>query len=65
MLTAKRNDSGELELDPSNGWAFTEPSNVLLSSFQEGVLSAPMLCAQLLLSSAMQDEEESDPQVIE
>lgn len=68
MLTAKRDNSRELELQPSEGWE-SEGTNLLLSRFQQGTMSAPELCAQLLISSATQDEEGSreisEPLVIE
>jgi hypothetical protein len=64
MLTASRSHAGDLELSPSNGWGTVETSDVLFTRFQQGALSASVLCAQLLIASAMQADS-SDPLVIE
>lgn len=61
MLTVKRNNVGELQLSPSDGWASVEHSDAVFSRFQEGALSAPVLCAKLLMSTAMHEASGTKP----
>jgi hypothetical protein len=64
-LAVARNDAGGLKLSPSDEWGRFKGSDVLLSRFQQGELSAPVLCAELLISSVMHDGNSSEPLVID